>query len=143
MTCPLLGIIPKEGRRLRLRSGAKPQAAEGDATVSKPIILCGLGRVGWRVLEFLQSAHIPVVAIDDKCEPGDPRLGPATLVRGDCRRRDVLEQAGAADSRGVLVVTSDDLVNISTALMVRSISREVRIVLRVFNENLIGRLGPA
>ncbi len=111
--------------------------------MSKPIVLCGLGRVGWRVLEFLQTANIDVVAIDDVCDPNDPRLGKTRLVRGDCRRREVLEQAGLSDSRGLLVVTSDDLVNISTALMVRSINSEVRIVLRVFNEGLIGRLGNA
>src|SRR5436305_5590109 len=66
----------------------------GDATVSKPIILCGLGRVGWRVLEFLQAARIPVVAVDDRCEANDARLCGARLVRGDCRRRETLEQAG-------------------------------------------------
>src|SRR5262245_34768871 len=38
---------------------------------------------------------------------------------------------------------SNDLTNITTALMVRSLHPEVRIVLRVFNENLIGRLGHA
>jgi Trk K+ transport system NAD-binding subunit len=111
--------------------------------VNKPIILCGLGRVGWRVLEFLQAANFTVVVVDDFCDPKDPRLGSTRLVRGDCRRREVLDQAGLAECRGILIVTSNDLVNISTALMVRSMNPEVRIVLRVFNEGLIGRLGHA
>jgi Trk K+ transport system NAD-binding subunit len=111
--------------------------------VSKPIILCGLGRVGWRVLDFLQAANIPVVVIDDVCDPHDPRLSSARLVRGDCRKSEVLQQAGLDDCRGVLIVTSDDLVNISASLMVRSLNPDVRIVVRVFNENLIGRLGHA
>lgn len=111
--------------------------------MSKPIIVCGLGRVGWRVLEFLRSAHIDVVVIDDRCSPDDPRLDGARLVRGDCRNRETLEQAGVAASRGVLIATSDDLLNISTTLMVRALDPDVRVVLRVFNENLIGRLGKA
>ncbi len=112
-------------------------------TVNKPIILCGLGRVGWRVLEYLQAANLQVVVIDNVCAPDDPRLGNARLVQGDCRRREVLEQAGVRDCGGVIINISNDLTNITTALMVRSLDPEVRIVLRVFNENLIGRLGHA
>ncbi len=111
--------------------------------MSKPIILCGLGRVGWRVLEYLQAANLPVVAVDNVCAPDDPRLRGARFVKGDFRRREVLEAAGVRHAGGVLVVTSDDLVNVCTALMVRSLDPEVRIVLRVFNESLIGRLGHA
>jgi Trk K+ transport system NAD-binding subunit len=107
----------------------------------QPIILCGLGRVGWRVLEYLHTAGLPAVVVDSHCSPTDARLREARLVKGDCRRRDVLEQAGAASARGVLIMTNDDLVNISTALVVRHLNRDVRIVMRLFNQNLIARLG--
>src|SRR5262249_53334842 len=50
---------------------------------------------------------------------------------------------GVAKARGVLNLTSDDLVNISTALMVRHLHPDVRVVLRMFNQNLITRLGKA
>jgi Trk K+ transport system NAD-binding subunit len=109
--------------------------------VDQPVILCGLGRVGARVLEYLLATDFPVVVIDNCCAPDDPRLGRARLVRGDCRLRQVLEQAGVVGARGVLILTSDDLVNISTALMVRSLDAEVRVVVRMFNQNLIARLG--
>src|SRR5262249_7152904 len=108
-----------------------------------PVLLCGLGRVGWRVLSYLQAAGIPVVVIDTTCTETDPRLGNARLVRGDCQRIEVLEAAGVRDCRGVLVVTSNDLLNISTTLQVRALNPGVRIVLRVFNENLLQRLGQA
>jgi Trk K+ transport system NAD-binding subunit len=111
--------------------------------MDQPVILCGLGRVGSRVLEYLLAADLPVVVIDNCCAADDSRLGRARLVKGDCRRRDVLEQAGAVGARGVIILTSDDLVNISTALMVRSLDPEVRVVVRMFNQNLITRLGKA
>jgi Trk K+ transport system NAD-binding subunit len=107
----------------------------------QPVIVCGLGRVGARVVECLRATGIPVVVVDCNCGPDDPRLGGARLVRGDCRRREVLGQAGVSQARGVLILTSDDLINITTALMVRRIDREVRVVLRMFNQNLITRLG--
>jgi Trk K+ transport system NAD-binding subunit len=111
--------------------------------VEQPVILCGLGRVGGRVLEYLQAANIPVVVIDNRCACDDARLGKARLVPGDCRRREVLAEAGVTGARGVLILTSDDLVNISTALMVRSLDADVRVVMRMFNQNLIARLGKA
>lgn len=111
--------------------------------MDRPFVLCGLGRMGARVLEHLHKAGFPVVVIDTVCKPDDPRLAGARLVRGDCRRREVLEEAGVADARGVLVLTADDLLNITTALLVRGLNGEVRIVLRMFNQNLLARLGKA
>src|SRR5687768_4821224 len=80
--------------------------------MNRPVIVCGLGRVGRRVLDYLRAAQIPAVVVDT-------RLDPATLppgvrgVCGDCRQPSVLQQAGIADARGVLVLTSDDLANVS------------------------------
>jgi Trk K+ transport system NAD-binding subunit len=111
--------------------------------MEQPIILCGLGRVGWRVLEYLRAAGLPVVVVDTRCTLDDPRLAGARVVQGDCRRREVLEQAGVTRAAGVLVLTSDDLLNISTALMVRHLNPDVRVVVRMFNQNLIPRLGKA
>jgi Trk K+ transport system NAD-binding subunit len=108
-----------------------------------PIVLCGLGRMGSRVLDYLLAAGMPVVVVDTVCKSDDPRLRGARLVTGDCRRREVLEGAGVAAARGVLVLTNDDLVNVTTALGVRSLNRDVRIVVRMFNQNLLGRLGKA
>ena len=106
-------------------------------------ILCGLGRVGWRVLEHLRAVGTPITVVDNRCSANDARLGGVKLVAGDCRRQEVLEQAGVAEARGVLILTSDDLTSVSTALMVRNLNPGVRIVVRVFNPTLIARLGSA
>jgi Trk K+ transport system NAD-binding subunit len=109
--------------------------------VEAPIVLCGLGRLGIRILRYLQAANLPVVVIDNRCQAGDERLQGARLVSGDCRQQAVLEAADVACARGVLILTNDDLVNISTTLMVRAINPRVRVVLRMFNQNLLVRLG--
>ena len=59
-------------------------------------ILCGLGRVGWRVLEHLRAVGTPITVVDNRCSANDSRLGGVKLVAGDCRRQEVLEQAGVA-----------------------------------------------
>ncbi len=111
--------------------------------MEKPIILCGLGRMGSRVLDYLLATRRPVVIIDTVCKPDDPRLRGARLIVGDCRQREVLQAAGADEAGGVLILTNDDLINVTTALAVRSLNRDVRIVLRMFNQNLLARLGKA
>src|SRR5262249_1818486 len=111
--------------------------------MEQPIVVCGLGRVGWRVLEYLQAANLPVVIVDTNCRPDDPRLRGVRVVVGDCRRRDILEAADVAQARGVVILTGDDLLNISATLMVRPLNPDVRVVLRMFNHNLLGRLGKA
>jgi Trk K+ transport system NAD-binding subunit len=113
------------------------------STMQQHFILCGLGRVGARVLEYLRAVGAEVVVIDNRCEPGEGRLRGARLVRGDCRRQELLREAGVDHARGVLVLTSDDLVNISTALTVRHLRRDLRVVVRMFNPNLLARLGKA
>jgi Trk K+ transport system NAD-binding subunit len=99
--------------------------------------------MGTRILDYLHAAHLPVVVVDNRCQKDDPRLKGVRLVFGDCRQRAVLEAADIANARGVLILTNDDLVNISTTLMVRAINPSVRVVLRMFNQNLLVSLGHA
>jgi len=111
--------------------------------MNQPVILCGLGQVGRHVLDYLIAAGIPVVVIDDQCSPEVLSREKVRLIQGDFREKDVLQQVDLAGARGVLILTSDDLVNISAALMVRHLHAGVRIVVRLFNQNLIPRLGKA
>jgi Trk K+ transport system NAD-binding subunit len=112
-------------------------------TMDNHIILCGLGRIGARVLQHLRAAGTSVVVIDNRCTAGDPRLLGVEFVHGDCRQQEVLEKAALDRARGVLILTSDDLVSISTALMVRHLRSDIRVVVRMFNQGLIARLGKA
>lgn len=106
-------------------------------------IVCGLGKIGGRVLEQLRAAGAAVVAIDNRCAADDPRLCGVPLIAGDCREADVLRRAGIEHARGVLILTSEDLVSLSTALMVRQLNPTIRVVVRLFNQSLITRLGSA
>jgi Trk K+ transport system NAD-binding subunit len=111
--------------------------------VERPVVLCGLGQVGWRVLESVRAAGLSLVAVDLNTSPDDPRLRGVRSVKGDCRRAEVLEDAGIRDAGAVLILTSDDLTNVTTALLVRKINPTARVVVRMFNQNLVERLGAA
>src|SRR5438034_818045 len=62
---------------------------------------------------------------------------------GESRDKNILQQAGLDRARGILILTSDDLVNISTTLMIRSLQPDARVVVRLFNHNLMARLSHA
>jgi Trk K+ transport system NAD-binding subunit len=111
--------------------------------MSRRVILCGLGRVGRRVLNSLRAAGHDVRAIDQLADPADPGLAGVTVLKGDCRSVELLERAGARDALAVVIVTSDDLVNISTAVTVRRLNATARVVVRMFNQNLVNRLAGA
>lgn len=113
--------------------------------MDRPIILCGLGLVGRRVLDHLQAFGHPIVVVTtgDQSEVLDLPEGSIRLVRGDCRRPEVLEEAGITNARGILILTSDDMVNVAAALVVRRLNPEVRIVVRMFNQGLVEHLDKA
>ena len=63
------------------------------------------------------------------------------LVLGDCRQGNILQEAGVADCRAVLIVTSQERVNAETALAVRSLNETARLVVRSGQTNLNQVLG--
>lgn len=107
-----------------------------------PVIVCGLGRVGKRILDYLLAAKLTAVVVNAQFDAGELPPGVRGLA-GDCRNPDLLREAGVERARGVIVCTSDDLVNISTALTARRLNPTTRIVVRTFNQNLVPRLGKA
>ncbi len=111
--------------------------------MSHAVLLCGLGQVGWRVLDSLKVAGAAITVIDLKAKADDPRLRGVTFFQGDCRQAELLEKAGTRTATGILIVTSDDLLNVATAMLVRRMNPTARIVVRMFNQNLVHRLGAA
>jgi Trk K+ transport system NAD-binding subunit len=110
--------------------------------MDRPVLLCGLGKVGRSVLAVLRAAHMPVVVIDLQPAPANGLDG-VRYVRGDFRQTDALIEAGVRDARGIIVCASDDLANLTAVLTARSLAPDVRIVVRTFNANLVDRLGRA
>ena len=108
--------------------------------MDRPVLLCGLGRVGSRVLDSLRALGANVTVVDWTAKADDPRYAGIRLITGDCKQADVLERAGVRDAGAVVIVTSDDLCNVSTALLARRMNPTCRIAVRMFNQTLIPRL---
>jgi Trk K+ transport system NAD-binding subunit len=70
------------------------------------------------------------------------RLG-VPVVTGSASREETLRAAGIDTCRSLVSVTSMDVVNLETALHARSLREDLRIVVRLFDDELAVRLGKA
>src|SRR5262245_19760633 len=99
-----------------------------------------MGQLGQHCAVLLKELGIPVFAINDiELSPFDTdamSLLPDRITIGDCRRHSVLEEAGIHSCRAVLVTSSDERTNFSTALAARAIESRVRLIVRSSQANL-------
>ncbi|GLZ46254.1 hypothetical protein Acsp06_24390 [Actinomycetospora sp. NBRC 106375] len=106
------------------------------------VVVVGLGNVGVRVVEQLHERGVPVVAVDDVEGPGVTqvrRLGVPVIV-GDSTRQSTLDAASVADCRALVAVGRDDVANLETGLVGRSLRARLRVVLRLRDDDLARRL---
>ena len=109
------------------------------------VVVVGLGTVGLEVVEELVAAGRRVLVID-RDEAGRHHARARALgvpvVIGDATDTAVLDVANLGAAVAVAVLTSDDLVNVETGLVVRERLGErwgsVPVVLRVFDRELAG-----
>ena len=96
------------------------------------IIVCGLGPVGFRVVEELVALHKAVVVIelspDNRFVSAVRHLG-VPVILGDAAVAEIFRQAHAATARAVIAATNNDLVNLEIALLVREMKADQRVVL--------------
>ena len=113
------------------------------ATVSDHIVVCGIGRVGYRVITELLNHGETVVAVnanesEEWLEPFRKR-GVAVLI-ADARQRQTLINAGVARASAIVACTSDDLTNLDVALDARDINPKIKVVLRMFDSQLADKV---
>ena len=106
------------------------------------VVVVGLGTVGIEVVEELVAAGRKVIVIDrDEVAATTPRSrARVPIVAGDATETAVLDAANLAAATAVAVLTSDDLLNVETGLVLRERLgerwRSVPVVLRVFDREL-------
>jgi Trk K+ transport system NAD-binding subunit len=107
---------------------------------SDRFLVCGLGSLGQHCVLALKEFGVKVIAIDrEQPQTGEvPNLINALdeLIIGDCRHNDILEQAKIERCRAALLVTSSEQVNAETALAIRQLNPDIRLVVRSAKANL-------
>ena len=104
------------------------------------VIVCGLGTLGQDCATKLKEFGVTVTGIE-VAGKSDWELEAVSqvldgLVAGDCRDAAVLERAGIASARAIVIVTAEQRVNIAAAFAARALNARIRIVVRSAEENL-------
>jgi Trk K+ transport system NAD-binding subunit len=110
------------------------------------VVVVGLGNVGTRVIRQLHDIGVPVVAID-KVETARGaeiarQLG-IPLIVGDASREETLRDASVQTCRALVVLSTDDIVNLEAALNGRALQQDLRVVLRLFDGDFAARVEHA
>ncbi|MEL6493419.1 MAG: NAD-binding protein, partial [Cyanobacteria bacterium J06621_3] len=123
-----------------------PAAVTRSATEKDRFIVCGLGSLGQQSVINLKKFdydpfEVSITAIDQQSvETWEIDDLPSQLavppILGDCRREDVLEAAGIARSRAILIVTSDESTNVECAIAARRLNPDIQIILRSSRHSL-------
>jgi Trk K+ transport system NAD-binding subunit len=107
------------------------------------IIVVGLGNVGTRVIGELHDLGFDVACVDRNPDARGVPLARGLglpLVIGEGYAEDTLRAAGLQTCAALVSVTSDDIVNLETALQARALREDLRLVLRLGDDDLAQRV---
>ena len=111
--------------------------------LSDHVIVVGLGNVGTRIVGQLHDLGVSVACVDKSDTAAGisvaRRLGLRVVV-GATDREDTLRAAGINTCQALVSVTNSDIVNLETALLARALASDIRIVLRLSDDDLAGRV---
>jgi voltage-gated potassium channel Kch len=107
------------------------------------VIVVGLGNVGTAVTGQLHDLGFDVVCVDNDPEATGIRMARQLglpVVIGDAFREETLRAASLDTCIALVSVTSQDVVNLETALSARALREDLRVVLRLTDDDLAERL---
>ena len=108
------------------------------------VVICGYGRTGQRIAEFLTLEGIPFIALDvDPQRIVEARKQGINVVFGNADRPEVLQAAGIARARAIVVSYPDTHSAERVVRIVRGTRPHIPIVVRTTDDTDVGRLKTA
>ncbi|HEV2914482.1 MAG TPA: potassium channel protein [Pyrinomonadaceae bacterium] len=128
-------IIATFGERRRYREMSKLRGH---------FIICGVGRVGFRVVREMQRTGVPFIAIERDTEKVSALMesGAHVLVR-DATLEETLREAGVERAAGLAACLPDDADNVYVVLTARDLNHDLHIVARAVEEQAEPKLFKA
>jgi Trk K+ transport system NAD-binding subunit len=115
-------------------------------TMQDHVVICGAGRVGYRVAVQLLALEREVVVVD-KNEDGAfvaaLRDANVPVLIDDIKSPQCLPRTHIEKAAAIVCATDDDLANMNVALDARKISPGIRVVMRLFDDDLVAKVRDA
>ena len=112
-------------------------------TLKGHVIVCGAGRVGYRVVDQLRAMGKDVVAVEkreDGAFVGVLRDEQVPLLIDDIRSPQCLPRTNVKTASAIVCATDDDLANLNIALDARRLNPSIRVVIRLFDDDLVAKV---
>jgi Trk K+ transport system NAD-binding subunit len=109
------------------------------STLDKHHILVGLGHLGFHVVQHLRGAlDLPMAVIEQN--PSADLINvvkemDVPIIADDASRETVLEAAGIRRATSIILCIQDDAVNLKIALKARSLNPNIRVIIRIFDDD--------
>jgi len=100
------------------------------------VIVCGLGRVGYHLVERLRAENYPVLVIERDADNqflATIREKGIPVMIADATVGNTLVDAAVDQASAVASVVNDDLVSLEVGLNARAIHPRIRVILRIFD----------
>ncbi|MFG2824048.1 NAD-binding protein [Kitasatospora sp. NPDC048365] len=126
-----------------LASGRRGIPRSPGARTRDHVVVVGLGNVGTRVATVAHEAGVPVVCVERDPQARGIAAARALglpVVMGEGPLAAQLTRARAKHARAVVAVTRDDAANLEAALEARAMRPEVRVVVRLFDDEFARRV---
>lgn len=109
------------------------------STLDKHHILVGLGHLGFHVVQHLKGGMNQPMAVIEL----DPSADLVTavqemdipIIHDDASRESALEAAGVRRANSIILCSQNDTVNLKIALKARSLNPNIRVVIRIFDDD--------
>jgi voltage-gated potassium channel len=112
-------------------------------TLKGHVIVCGAGRVGFRVVDQLRALGKDVVVVEKRAEAafvGVLRDEKVPLLIDDIRSPQCLPRINVKAACAIVCATDDDLANLNIALDARRLNPNIRVVIRLFDDDLVAKV---
>ena len=107
------------------------------------VVVCGAGRVGYRVVVQLRSLGKDVVVVEKREEAAFVsvlRDEQVPLLIDDIRSPQCLPRTNVSKAAAIVCATDDDLANLNIALDARRMNPDIRVVIRLFDDDLVAKV---
>jgi len=106
------------------------------STYNNHTVLVGLGHLGFRVVEELHAMREDVVVIE--LNPNAEMVPTVRdlripVITDDATRKGTLEAAGIPRAETIILATQNDSLNLQIALNARSLNKDIKVVIRIFD----------
>jgi hypothetical protein len=124
-------------RRIQLELGRKKY------NLKNHVIVCGLGRLGYFIVQELLQKNEKVIVIEQNENSNHidyfRQLG-AEVYLGDARLPKVMKDVNVVDAKALISVINNDSLNLEIGLNARSHHPEVKLILRIFDDQMADKI---